>query len=187
MILTEKKKQTNKQTFFVRGLLRRQKPFNVSNHTLELLPTFAQKKNQCPHRTYQNTCTGGHGWCCKNQCCCQGCHNIEQLFQDNKNQNKVLWPKKKKKILGLGAAACNINKGFFPTIYCPMELIFLLKVEISSRTLIHYLCQDQSTMVQWAEMALAECCQTSVWAYFKIGSHTIPGQRCNQPTPTSLG
>ena len=45
----------------------------------------------------------------------------------------------------------------------------------------HYfpsLCQDQSTVAQWAETTMAKCSLTRcVWARFRIGSHTMPGQR----------
>ena len=37
-------------------------------------------------------------------------------------------------------------------------------------------------------MTVAECFLTScAWARFLIGSHTMPGQKDSQPTPTSLG
>ena len=66
---------------------------------------------------------------------------------------------------------------------------FFFGVEISSRSnIFHSLCQDQSTVAQRAETTVAECSLTScVWARFRIGSHTMPGQRHSQPTPTSLG
>ena len=53
--------------------------------------------------------------------------------------------------------------------------------------MFHSLCQDESTVAQRAETTVAECSLTScVWARFPIGSHTMPGQRHSQPTPTSL-
>ena len=43
-------------------------------------------------------------------------------------------------------------------------------------------------MAQRPETTVSECCRAScVWARFRIGSHTIPGQRYSQPTPTSPG
>ena len=54
--------------------------------------------------------------------------------------------------------------------------------------ILHSLCQDQYTVAQRAETTAAECSLTScVWARFRIGSHTTPGQKHSQPTPTSLG
>ena len=48
--------------------------------------------------------------------------------------------------------------------------------------------QDQSTVAQRAEMTVTECSLTScVLARFLIDSHTLPGQRHSQPTPTSMG
>ena len=59
------------------------------------------------------------------------------------------------------------------------------KLAHTNSTLLH---QDQSTVAQWAETAVAECSLTScVWASFPIGSFTMPGQWHGQPTPTSLG
>ena len=43
---------------------------------------------------------------------------------------------------------------------CASFLSFLFEVEISSRTLIHSLRQDQSTVVQRAAMTVAECSLT---------------------------
>ena len=41
-------------------------------------------------------------------------------------------------------------------------------------------------MAQRAETTVAECVLIScVWARFRTGSHTMPGHRHNQPTPTS--
>ena len=49
-------------------------------------------------------------------------------------------------------------------------------------------CKDQSTAAQRAETTVAECSLTScVCVRFLIGSHTKPGQRHSQHTPTSLG
>ena len=46
----------------------------------------------------------------------------------------------------------------------------------------------QSTVAQGAETTVAECSLTScVLARFRIGSHTMPGRKHSQPTPTSLG
>ena len=60
-------------------------------------------------------------------------------------------------------------------------------MEISLRTLIHSLGQDQSTLAQRAETTVTEFSLTScVWARFLAGSHTMPGQRHSQPNPTSL-
>ena len=43
-------------------------------------------------------------------------------------------------------------------------------------------------VAQRAETTVAKCSLTNfLWACFRIGSHTMPGQRYSQPTPTSLG
>ena len=48
--------------------------------------------------------------------------------------------------------------------------------------------QDQSTVAQRAETTVAEYALTScVFARFRMGSYTMPGQRHSQSTPTSLG
>ena len=68
------------------------------------------------------------------------------------------------------------------TIYLPPTLLFLFKVEISSRTLIPLLCQDQSTVAQRAEATVTKCCLTScMWARFLINSHTMPGHHIVSP------
>ena len=72
-------------------------------------------------------------------------------------------------------------------IPCLRFLIFF-KVEISLCTLIPLLCQDQSTVAQWAETTVTKCSLMScVWTCFLISSHTMPGQRDSQPILTSLG
>ena len=65
---------------------------------------------------------------------------------------------------------------------------FFLKWRLARAHSFHSLCQDQSTVAQRAESTLAGCSLTScVWTHFRIGSHTMPGQRHSQPSPTSLG
>ena len=71
----------------------------------------------------------------------------------------------------------------FPVRSC----CFFFKVDISLRKLTHSLGQDQSKVAQRTETKVTECSLTScVWARFRIGSHTMPGQHHSQPTPTSL-
>ena len=65
---------------------------------------------------------------------------------------------------------------------------FFFEVEISSRTLGHSLGQDKSTVARRAETTVTECSLTNcVSARVLTGPTTMPGQRHNQPTPTSLG
>ena len=62
-----------------------------------------------------------------------------------------------------------------------------LKWRLAYGYYFHSLGQDQSTVAQRAETTVTECSLTSCeWARFLIGSHTMPGQRHSQPTPTSL-
>ena len=69
----------------------------------------------------------------------------------------------------------------------PFFLIFL-KWRLVRAHWFHSLGQDQSTMAKRAETTVTECSLTScVWTRFLIDSHTMPGQRHSQPTPTSLG
>ena len=73
------------------------------------------------------------------------------------------------------------------TIHSPPALFFL-KWRLARSHLIHSLGQDQPTVAERAEATVTECSLTScAWARFLIGSHTMPGQRRSQPTPTSLG
>ena len=67
----------------------------------------------------------------------------------------------------------------------PVQAFFVPEVEISSRTLISLLRQEQYTVAQRAETIVAEYSLTS--SRFRIGSHTMPGQRHSEPTPASLG
>ena len=61
----------------------------------------------------------------------------------------------------------------------------ILKWRLARANWFHSLCQNQSTVAQWAETTVTECSLTSyVSAHFLIGSHTMPGQRHSQPTPT---
>ena len=66
----------------------------------------------------------------------------------------------------------------------PARAFFVPEVEISSRTLISLLRQEQYTVAQRAEPIVAEYSLTS--SRFRLGSHTMPGQRHSQPTPISL-
>ena len=80
---------------------------------------------------------------------------------------------------------------FFTCAFLLLLLLFFffpLKWRIARAHYFHSLCQDQSTVTQRAETTVAKCSLTScVQARFRIGSHTMPGQRHSQPTPTSLG
>ena len=67
-------------------------------------------------------------------------------------------------------------------------LFFFLKWRLARAHQFQSLCHDQSRVAQRAETTVAECSLTScVWVRFRIGSHTMPGRRHSQPTPTSLG
>ena len=60
-------------------------------------------------------------------------------------------------------------------------------MERRSRTLIPLFMPGSVHSSSRAQTTAAECSLTScVWARFRIGSQTRPGQRHNQPTPTSL-
>ena len=59
---------------------------------------------------------------------------------------------------------------------------FFFNVEIISHTRRALLCQDQSAVAQRAERTVAECSLTScAWARFRVGSHTMRGQRIISP------
>ena len=65
---------------------------------------------------------------------------------------------------------------------------FFLKWTLARTHQFHSLGQDQSTVAQPAETAVAQCSLTScVWTRFRINSQVMSGQRHNLPTPTSLG
>ena len=65
---------------------------------------------------------------------------------------------------------------------------FFFKWRLARVHYFHSFDQDQSTVARRAETTVTECSLTvCVWAHFLIGSHTMPGQRHRQPTPTSLG
>ena len=65
---------------------------------------------------------------------------------------------------------------------------FFLKWKLARAHLFHSLGQDQSIVAHQAEMMVTECSLMScALARFLIGSHTMPGQKHSQPTPTSLG
>ena len=73
-------------------------------------------------------------------------------------------------------------------IYSPPVLCFT--VGISLRTLIplFYARISPQWLSKLRRLWPAECSLTSwVWTRFRIGSHTMPGQRHSQSTPTSLG
>ena len=71
--------------------------------------------------------------------------------------------------------------------YFYLFIYLFLKWRLARAYLFHSACQDQSTVAQRTETTLAKCSLTScVRAHFRIGSHTLPGRRHSQPTPTSL-
>ena len=73
-------------------------------------------------------------------------------------------------------------------IPCLPFIIIFLNGDWLAHTKFYSLGQNQSTVAQRAETSVTECSLTSyVWARFLIGSHTMPGQRHSQSTPTSLG
>ena len=60
-----------------------------------------------------------------------------------------------------------------------------LKRRLAPAHICYSLCKDQSTVAQRAKTTVAECSLAScVLARFRIGSHTMPGQRHNQSTRT---
>ena len=92
--------------------------------------------------------------------------------------------------------ACQDFGRMFDNSFPHLYFFLFFKVEISSckkwrlaqANWFHSLGQDQSTVVQQAERTITMRSLTScMWAHFLIDSHTLPGQRHNQPTPTSMG
>ena len=72
------------------------------------------------------------------------------------------------------------------TLHSLLELLFFLNFKNKTNSTLS--CQDQSTVAQRAETIVSEFSLTScVWVRFLIESHTVPGQRHSQPTPTSFG
>ena len=76
--------------------------------------------------------------------------------------------------------------GFGANVWPFVPCLHFFKVEIRSCTLIPLFMPGSvySGSVSWDGCGLPDKC---VWAHFRIGSHTMPGQRHSQPTPTSLG
>ena len=69
-----------------------------------------------------------------------------------------------------------------------LHFSFFLKWRLARTSLFLSLSLDQSTVAQQAETTVTECSLMScLWAHFLIDSHTLPGQRHSQPTPTLLG
>ena len=68
----------------------------------------------------------------------------------------------------------------------------VVKWRLARAHCFHSLCLHQSTVAQRAETIIAKSSRlwpnltSCVWARFRIGSHTMPGQRHSQPTPTAL-
>ena len=102
--------------------------------------------------------------------------------------------------LGQSDCTCGGGGGFFlacedfgrmshrPFIPCMRFCLFVFSWRLGREHLFNSLHQDQSTVAQRAETTMAKCPLTScVWACFRIGFLTLPGQRHSQPTPTSLG
>ena len=70
----------------------------------------------------------------------------------------------------------------------PHQCFFFFKWRLTCANWFHSLGQDQSTVAQPAEKIVTECSLTRcIWARFLTDSHTLPGQRHSQPTPTSMG
>ena len=62
---------------------------------------------------------------------------------------------------------------------------FFLKWRLVCVHQFHSLCQDQSTVAQQAKTTVAKCFLSScMWARFRKGSHTMPGQQHSQLTLT---
>ena len=79
-------------------------------------------------------------------------------------------------------------QGFWENVQHSPLALFFFKVEISSCMLIPLFIPLFSP--QWLSklMTVAKCSLTScMWAHFRIGSHMMPRQQHNQPTPTLLG
>ena len=79
--------------------------------------------------------------------------------------------------------------GEYSTILSPPALFFFFKVEISSRRLIPLSRPGsvQNGSASWDDCDRVFPDELRVSARFVIVSHTVPGQRHSQPTPTSLG
>ena len=80
---------------------------------------------------------------------------------------------------------------FFLVVVCLFPPPFFFKWRLAHTHLCHSLCQDQSTVAQWAEMTVAMCSVMNcmwLWAcFFSLHFLTRPGQRHSQHTLTSLG
>ena len=82
-------------------------------------------------------------------------------------------------------------RGFWGTVtirFPPALFFFFFKWRLVRAHEFQSLYQDQSTVARRAEMTAAEYSLTTyVWARFMIGSRTMAGKRCGQPSQTSLG
>ena len=112
------------------------------------------------------------------------CRGRQRLFIFSRG-----WPKAWRVLAGAGFFLASRDSGRMLDHSFPrLCFFFFFKWRLDRAHYVNSLGQDQPTVAQRAETTVVECPLTSCMsARFRIGSHTMPGQRRSQPTPISLG